>query len=147
MKTKNVDIGEVYSMAQKWHNSLVMDICADILDKKLENRPFQDYADDESVFDSEDIEEYLHEIVENHVIYNRDIMLILLASSNDQAHANEGLGEGLDRNGIIDYAAFAYCALEADVKEEMDRIGLAEADTREELLEIKDEWFGEGISA
>jgi len=70
--------------------------------------------------------EYIHETVDGcqRVIYTGLAIETLLFSSNDSAYADDFGTEGMVKDGAVNYSALAYCAVERDVIEELERRGL-----------------------
>lgn len=73
------------------------------------------------VTDADGAYEWLHETLDGHqwVIYTHYNYDVLRESSNCDAAADECGGEGLIKDGNVNWALLAYCAMKADCEEEI----------------------------
>ncbi len=74
--------------------------------------------------DSEAVDTYLHETIDGHqwVIYTWRSQMVALVSDNSDAFVDQFGTEGLVKDGAINWAGMAYCALEQDVRESLGDI-------------------------
>lgn len=77
------------------------------------------------VMDTDGAQDWLHETLDGHqwVIYTHYNFDVLRYSSNHDAAADEYGGEELIKDGDMNWALLAYCAMEADVREEIGDFG------------------------
>jgi hypothetical protein len=83
-------------------------------------------AEGNSESDAEEAREtWLHETIDGHqwVIYTYYNFFVLAHSENDSAFTDEFGTEGVVRDGNINWAALAYMALLADVRERLSDVG------------------------
>ena len=73
---------------------------------------------DGEITDTEGLDTWLHETIDGHqwVIYTKYNFFVLLYSDNESAYVDDFGQEGLVRDGAINWAAMAYCAMMADVR-------------------------------
>lgn len=76
------------------------------------------------VIDRDDLETWLHETIDGHgdVIYTARAMEVCRQSRNDGAYFDEFGDEGAVSDGGIEWSKLAYCALMADVREELSDV-------------------------
>lgn len=68
--------------------------------------------------------ERLWETLDGHcfVIYTAKAQAVLCHSDNDGAAVEQYGGDGLVKDGALNWSLMAYCAMEADVTEALDRV-------------------------
>ena len=82
---------------------------------------------EEGEFDDRDsMLEDIRETLDSHqfVIYTHKAQCVCLVSSNDGRAIEEFGAEGVVKDGSIAWAFMAYCAMEADLYEALDRLGV-----------------------
>jgi hypothetical protein len=79
---------------------------------------------DKEIEDSDGVHDWLHDTIDGHhdVIYTACAQEIVRQSRNDGAYFDQFGDEGAVKDGAINWSALAYCALEADVMEEIGDI-------------------------
>lgn len=79
---------------------------------------------DDEITDDESLDTWLHETIDSHefVIYTHRNFQVLRCSSNDAAYADDFGEEGLVKDGNVNWPALTYCAMLADVREELEDV-------------------------
>jgi hypothetical protein len=101
----------------------------------------RDAIKDGEVTDSESLSDRIHEECDGHqrVIYTSLNMETLLVSDNADAYADEFGEDGLIKDGSVNWAAMAYCALQADLNKQLEAEGVDLNDPCPEPDEDEDE--------
>jgi hypothetical protein len=76
---------------------------------------------------TDDFSDALHEVVDGcqRVIYTQQAQAGLMCSKNSDAYLEQGFeADSLIKDGAINWPLMMYCALEADIIEELDRYGV-----------------------
>lgn len=113
--------------AQYWDD--VRGIAADVKGE-IENGNLADW---------EAVTDYVHESVDGsaRVIYTWKAKMAVIHSDNPDAYFDTFGEEGAVKDGTINWSALAYCAVEADVWEQLSAEGI-DQDTFDELREAKE---------
>lgn len=95
--------------------------------------------DDDEITCTDDLETWLHESIDGHefVIYTYRNFQVLRYSSNDGAYVEDFGAEDLAKEGGVNWPALTYCAMLADVRDELGDVDELLA-AREEAAEARE---------
>ena len=125
-------IEQAMNLLRRAYYSTIRDMAED-LKKRIE---------DDEISDREALSDAVHEDVDGSqwVIYTYRAQQVILASDNDSAYADEFGGEGIVTDGNINWSVLAYGAMQRDLYEQLDAIGIdVNGDTRADLLGAEEE--------
>lgn len=124
-------LSDAMDAMRRAYNAMIRELAADIVCEARDN------ADS---WDEDDLQTHIHETIDSHgwVIYTAKAQAVCMVSKNDGVGMDEGLVDASSFKDGIPWSQLAYCAIEADLREEFDSLNFDPSDPASWKAEIEE---------